>query len=89
MTAHIEIVASASRLGSDMRSLITQLQQVVDDCDKCKAVSDQVAYGGDYDALATKLGVGAADAESVYNLLGSMVTELHATFTTQVLARLG
>lgn len=88
-SAHIEIVATASRLGSDMRSLITQLQRVVDDCDKCKAIADQVAYGGDYDALAAKLGTSAADAQSVYNLLGSMITELHATFTTQVLARLG
>ena len=88
-TAHIEVVSTASRLGTDVRTLITQLQRVVDDVDKVKAVSDQVALGGDFAALAAKLGTTAAEAEAVYNLIGSVATELHGTFITQTLSRLG
>lgn len=89
MTSHIEIVSTASRLGADTRSMISQLQAVQDACDKVKAISDQVAAGGDWAALALKLGTTAAEAESVYNLVGSVNTELHATFITQALSRLG
>lgn len=88
-TAHIEVVSTASRLGADVRTLITQLQRVVDDVDKIKAISDQVALGGDFAALAAKLGTSPEEAEAVYNLLGSVATELHGTFTTQTLSRLG
>jgi hypothetical protein len=88
-SAHIEVVATASRLGSDVRRFITQTQAVVDLCDMVKAVADQVAMGGDYAALALMLGCTEAEAHSVYNLLGSVNGELHATFITQVLARLG
>ncbi len=88
-TAHIEVVSTASRLGADVRTLITQLQRVVDDVDKVKAISDQVALGGDFAALAAKLGVTTDEAEAVYNLVGSVATELHGTFITQTLSRLG
>lgn len=88
-SSHIEVVSTASRLGADVRSLIAQLQRVVDDCDKVKAIADQVAMGGDYAALATKLGVTADEAEAVYNLLGSVATELHGAFIAQTLSRLG
>ena len=88
-TAHIEIQSTASRLSADVRSLIDALQRVVDSADKVKAISDQVALGGDWEALATKLGVSAADAEAVYNLLGSVNGELHGVFITQTLGRLG
>lgn len=88
-SSHIEVVATASRLGSDTRQLISQLQTVVDLCDKVKAISDQVALGGDYEALAAKFGCTVADAEAVYNLLGSVAIELHGTFLTQTLGRLG
>jgi hypothetical protein len=88
-SAHIEVVATASRLGADVRSLITELQRCVDVCDKVKAIADQVALGSDWASLATKLGTSETDAESVYNLLGSVSTELHGTFITQILARLG
>lgn len=88
-TAHIEVVSTASRLGADVRTLITQLQRVVDDVDKIKAISDQVALGGDFAALAAKLGTTTAEAEAVYNLIGSVATELHGTFITQTLSRLG
>lgn len=88
-TAHIEVVSTASRLGADVRTLITELQRVVDDVDKVKAISDQVALGGDFAALAAKLGVTTDEAEAVYNLVGSVATELHGTFITQTLSRLG
>jgi hypothetical protein len=88
-SAHIEVTATASRLGADIRALITELQRCVDSCDKSKAIADQVALGSDWASLATKLGTSQVDAESVYNLLGSVSTELHATFITQALARLG
>lgn len=88
-TAHIEVVSTASRLGADVRTLITQLQRVVDDVDKVKAISDQVALGGDFAALAAKLGTSPEEAEAVYNLIGSVATELHGTFITQTLSRLG
>ena len=88
-TAHIEVVSTASRLGADVRTLITELQRVVDDVDKVKAISDQVALGGDFAALAAKLGTSPEEAEAVYNLVGSVATELHGTFITQTLSRLG
>ena len=88
-TAHIEVVSTASRLGADVRTLITELQRVVDDVDKVKAISDQVALGGDFAALAAKLGATTDEAEAVYNLVGSVATELHGTFITQTLSRLG
>ena len=85
----IEIVSTASRLGADMRTFITQLQTVVDDCAKIKAISDQVAAGADYAALALKFGCTTDEATAVYNLLGSVNTELHGTFIPQFLSRLG
>ncbi len=88
-STHIEIVATASRLGSDARQFISQLQAVQDAVDKLKAIADQVAFEGDYAALGTKFGLNAADAETVYNILGSVRAELHATFIEQTLSRLG
>lgn len=88
-TQHLEIVNTASRLGADTRSLVSQLQAVQDLCDKAKKVMDQVAFGGDYAALGAKLGCTAAEAEAVYNLIGSVNTELHGTFTEQLLSRCG
>ena len=88
-TQHIEVVSTASRLGADVRAFVGDLQRVQDAGDKIKAVADQVAFGGDYAALAAKLGCTAAEAEAVYNLLGSVNGELHGTFTAQLLSRCG
>lgn len=88
-SAAIEVVATASRLGSDVRQFISNLQRVVDDIDKVKSISDQVALGGDYAALAAKFGTTADEAQAVYNLLGSVQGELHGTFISQTLSRLG
>ena len=40
-------------------------------------------------ALASALGISTVDATTIYNLFGSVNTELHATFITQMLARVG
>lgn len=88
-SAHIEIPSTASRLSADVRSAIDRLEQLQDDFANIKSIMDQVALGGDWAALATYLGVTAAQAESVYNLFGSGVTEINAAFLTQITARLG
>lgn len=88
-SSHIEISGTASRLSADVRQSIDTLRRVQADWQRIKDIMDQVALGGDYAALAIKLGTSETDAQAVYNLWGSANTEVHATFITQVLARLG
>ncbi len=88
-SAHIEITGTASRLAADVRNAVDNLELLQDRFGDIKAIIDQVALGGDWAALAEKLGVSAADAEAVYNLWGSATTEIGAAFLTQLQARLG
>ena len=88
-SAHIEVTGTASRLAADVRSAIDQLEALQDRFSDIKAIMDQVALGSDWDALATKLGTNAADAQAVYNLWGSATTEINATFLTQLQGRVG
>lgn len=88
-SAHIEIVGNETRSAGQLRRFIDSLQNIVDDVDKLKAVYDQAALGADWDGLAVLLGTTAANAEAIYNLIGSVQTELHGTFTGQFLSRLG
>lgn len=88
-SAHIEIRGGDSRLSSSVRSAIDQLRDVQERFQMVKDICDQVALGGDYDALAAKLNVTAAEAQAVYNLWGSANTEIRATFLAQLVARLG
>ena len=88
-SAHIEITGTASRLASDVRSAVDQLETLQNRFSDIKAIMDQVALGGDWAALATKLGVSETDAEAVYNLWGSANTEINAAFLTQLQGRLG
>lgn len=98
-SAHIEIVGSVSRHNRQLRNFVDQLQTIVDEVAQIKATYDQMALGGDWAALATALShanditypnvVSEADAETIYNLIGSVQGELNATFITQVLGRLG
>lgn len=88
-SAHIEISSTASRLSADARRAIDDLQRDQNAFAKVKSVMDQVALGGDWASLATKLGVTQAEAEAVYNLFGSANTEIRATFLAQITARLG
>ena len=94
MSTHIEINASSSRYASSMRSLVSQLRSAQNLSQECKDVGDQLAFGGDWVALAAYLGLSGptaeADAEAVYNLLGSVNTTLSTdAFIAQFLSRLG
>jgi len=86
---HIEVPSTASRLSADVRRAIDDLEALQDAFANIKAIFDQVAYGGDYVSLATKLGTSEADAETVYNIWGSATTEIAGTFLTQLQSRLG
>lgn len=98
-SAHIEIVGSVSRHNRELRNFLDQLQVVVDKVDEIKATYDQLALGADWPALAAALShatdaayphnVDATDAETIYNLIGSVQTELSATNITSILGRLG
>lgn len=93
-SAHIEL-DSTVRLGGNLRSLINELRQAQEDIDEAKSVYDQLAMGGDFAALGAALGLtgasAAANAEAIYNLIGSVQGEVvtNATFTNQLLSRLG
>jgi hypothetical protein len=92
-SAHIE-VSSSARLGGQVRSLVDSLQANTFTVTRLKAVFDQTALGGDFDALGAALGLtglsAATDAEAIYNLLGSVQGELaNDAFTAQFLSRLG
>ena len=89
-TQHIQIKPGASPYASDLLGLIRTLQSVVDTSRRLKATGDQIAFGGDWAALAAYLGTTAAEAEAVYNLLGSVTNTLTTdAFIAQLLARCG
>lgn len=87
--SHIEITGTGSRLAADVRNAVDQLEQLQARFGELKNIMDQVAMAGDWAALATYLGVTAAEAEAVYNLWGSANTEIHAAFLSQLQARVG
>jgi len=88
-SAYIEINRSTPRLAGQTGSAIDQLQNVVDEFERLKAIFDQAAMGSDWVTLGAQLGVSAANAEAIYNLWGSATTELNATFISQLLSRCG
>lgn len=88
-SAHIKINGTGSMHNVQLRHFVDSLQDVVEDSSRLKAVFDQAALGEDWDALGLLLDVTPTDAQTIYNLLGSVVTELHDTFITQMLGRLG
>lgn len=89
-SAYIDISTSASRISSQVRSAIDNLQRVKDDWAKLKTIFDQIALGGDFAALSGYLGVNAEQAEAIYNLWGSANAELqNAAFVAQLLSRCG
>jgi tRNA A37 N6-isopentenylltransferase MiaA len=97
-SAHIEVVGAAGRHNRALREFLEQLQRTQDQVDRLKATYDQLALGSDWVALAEALShtdptyahnIDATDAETIYNLIGSVQTELHGTFITHVLGRLG
>jgi len=92
-STHILITGTAGDLSADVRSFVDRLTALVDDGVNIKAVMDQVAAGGDWAALATYLGLSGenagANAEAVYNMLGSVNTELAGVFIGQLTSRCG
>lgn len=89
-SAHILITGTANRHNSQVRGLVDDLTRVRQDAERLKMVFDQAALGGDWPALAALLGIeSAAEAETIYNLLGSVVAELDGAFITQMVGRLG
>ncbi len=88
-SAHIEVNGTQTRHNGQLRAHIDAIQRVVDESDRLKAMMDQAAAGQDWASLATLLGVPAADAEALYNLIGSSNGELHGPFTAQLLSRAG
>jgi hypothetical protein len=89
-SAHIAITGTASRHNEQLRRLVDDLVRVRGNATQLKAVFDQTALGGDWPALAALLGIeSATDAEAIYNLMGSVVTELNGPFIGQMTGRVG
>ena len=89
-SAHIAINGTSGRHNQQVRRLVDDLVSVRQRAEQLKAVFDQTALGGDWPALAALLGIeSAADAEAIYNLLGSVVTELNGPFIEQMTGRVG
>lgn len=89
-SAHIQINGTGSRHNRALREFVDSLRAAQQEAERLKEIFDQAALGGDWEALAALLDIGtAADAETIYNLLGSVKTELDAAFITQMVGRLG
>lgn len=87
--AHIDVTGTASRLSAKMRRTVDALLDVQSDFEEINDVMIQVAYEADYEALGTYLGIGATEAQEIYNLWASANAEIRGTFLTAVRARLG
>lgn len=88
-SAHIKINGTGSPHNFQLRRFIDNLRAVQQDCQRLKGVFDQAALDSDWPSLAALLDVSETDAEAVYNLIGSVKSELEATFIVQTLDRLG
>ena len=88
-SAHIKINGTGTTHNRQLRQFVDNLKATQQDAGRLKEVFDQAALGQDWEALGRLLDVDAAQAETIYNLLGSVVTELNASFITQTTSRLG
>lgn len=89
-SAHIQINGTGSRHNVQLRKFVDGLIEARATAGHLKEAFDQAALDEDWPALAALLDIGDADdAETIYNLLGSVVTELSAPFITQMAGRLG
>jgi len=86
---HIEIPSTASRLSALVRRTVDNGRRFQEDIEQIVDIAQQVASGGDWDALATYLGTSAADAETAYNLLVALHSALGVAVFNNVLDRLG
>jgi hypothetical protein len=91
MSTHI-YPQTQTRLAGELTGLVRAMRQIDKDAPQLKAILDQIAAGGDWVSLAAELGfTDAADAETAYNLIGSLVVELgtQSPFWKQVISRMG
>lgn len=90
-SAHIHLTGTETRLAGEMRQFVSQLQRVVNDAARLKAIADQAASGADWPGLRAAFGFSSDDdAEAAYNLIGSVNTTLSTdAFIAQLLSRLG
>lgn len=88
-SAHIRINGTGTRHNQELRRFVDSLRAVQNDAQRLKEVFDQAALGEDWPALAQLLDVSEVDAQTIYNLLGSVKGELEASFISQMLGRLG
>ena len=90
-STHIELTGTETRLAAQYRSFIDQLQRIVQDAARHKAVMDQAAAGGDWLGLRAAYGFSSdADAEVAYNLHTATNTKLSTDADiVQLLGKLG
>lgn len=83
--------STQTRLAGELNNLVRNMQTVQADAERLKLIFDQIALGGDWQALATELGYAStADAETAYNLLGSALNDdIKGAFYSQMTSRMG
>jgi hypothetical protein len=87
-STHILITPGTAH-SHQLRKFVDDLRRVSQECGRLKDVFDQAAAGADWEALGLLLGITAAQAEVVYNLMGSVKTELTAANIVAITGRLG
>lgn len=88
-SAHVKVLGAGTPHNAQLRRFVDNLRAVQQDAVRLKEVFDQAALGGDWAALAALLDVSEADAQTIYNLLGSVRAELEGAFIAQMLGRMG
>lgn len=88
-SAHIKINGTGTRHNQELRRFVDGLRATQNDARRLKDIFDQAALGQDWEALGLLLDVTPAEAETIYNLMGSVKVELDGAFISQALGRLG
>jgi hypothetical protein len=90
MSNHI-YPSTMTRLAARQQRLIENMANNRAEAEQLKRIYDQIAAGGNWQALAAEIGYDLpADAETAYNLIGScLVDDLQGAFYSQVISRMG
>jgi len=96
MSTHI-YPTSMTRLAGELTGNVRKMREIDAALPQLKAILDQIAMGGDWASLSAELGFPppvegqTSEAETAYNLLGSLVVELQnsSPFWKQVISRMG
>jgi hypothetical protein len=90
MSTHI-YPTTTTRLGGKVNSLVAKMQNVRSEAQELKDVADQIASGGNWQALADAWGYDTpTKAETAYNLIGSaLADDIKGAFYSQVISRMG